>query len=97
MTSPKSAATGIQEEASASSVIAWLLCLVFVFLTYMLRSVPGVMVPELSAAFGFTALGVSSLLGLYYYALAECSDEATPRSQRRGVHPSITVAFFADF
>jgi MFS family permease len=48
-------------------VAAWILCVVFYFLQYALRSAPGVMVPELTAAFGLSALGVSSLIGLYYY------------------------------
>ena len=48
-------------------VIAWVACLLFYFGQYALRSAPGVMVPELKATFGLTALGVSSLIGLYYY------------------------------
>jgi len=48
-------------------VAAWGCCVVFYFLQYALRSAPGVMVPELTAAFGLSALGVSSLIGLYYY------------------------------
>jgi len=61
--------------ASASSkrtgqigfVVAWGFCLLFYFGQYAIRSAPGVMVPELTKAFGLTTLGVSSLLGLYYY------------------------------
>jgi len=49
---------------------AWALCLVFYFLQYALRSAPGVMIPELTSAFSLTTLGVSSLLGLYYYTYA---------------------------
>lgn len=48
-------------------VIAWGFCLLFYFGQYAIRSAPGVMVSELTAAFGLTTLGVSSLLGLYYY------------------------------
>jgi len=48
-------------------IIAWAFCLLFYFGQYALRSAPGVMVPELTAAFGLSTLGVSSLLGLYYY------------------------------
>lgn len=50
-----------------SFIAAWACCVVFYFLQYALRSAPGVMVPELTAAFGLSALGVSSLIGLYYY------------------------------
>jgi len=48
-------------------IIAWGFCLLFYFGQYALRSAPGVMVPELTGAFGLTTIGVSSLLGLYYY------------------------------
>jgi MFS family permease len=50
--------------------MAWLLALVFYFIQYAMRSAPGVMVPEISAAFGLTTLGVSSLVGLYFYTYA---------------------------
>lgn len=62
------------ERAETSShrpfVVAWLFVLVFYFIQYALRSAPGVMIPELSGAFGLTALGLSSLLGLYFYTYA---------------------------
>lgn len=45
-------------------IIAWGLCLLFYFGQYALRSAPGVVVPELTSAFGLTTPGVSSLLGL---------------------------------
>jgi MFS family permease len=48
-------------------IVAWGFCLLFYFGQYALRSAPGVMVPELTSQFGLTALGVSSLIGLYYY------------------------------
>ncbi len=48
-------------------IMAWAGCVVFYFLQYAMRSAPGVMVPELTAAFGLSALGVSALIGLYYY------------------------------
>jgi hypothetical protein len=51
-------------------VIAWLFCAAFYFMQYMLRSAPGVMIPELSAAFARDALGVGALVGLYYYTYA---------------------------
>ena len=48
-------------------IVAWGFRLLFYFGQYALRSAPGVMVPELTSQFGLTALGVSSLIGLYYY------------------------------
>jgi len=54
-------------------VAAWLLTAVFYFYQYSMRSAPAVMVPELSAAFGMSAVGVASLVGLFYYAYAPFS------------------------
>ena len=51
-------------------VVAWLFCLLFYFMEYAVRSAPSVMLPELKDAFGLSTVGVSSLLGLYYYTYA---------------------------
>ena len=48
-------------------IVAWGCCVIFYFLQYALRSAPGVMIPEISTAFGLSALGISALIGLYYY------------------------------
>ena len=42
-------------------IIAWALALVFYFLEYAARSSPAVMIPQLSAAFGTTAVGTAGL------------------------------------
>lgn len=68
---------------------AWLLCAVFYFLQYALRSAPSVMVPELSSAWGLSALGMSSLLGLYYYTYAGFSFVAGAALDRYGARWSI--------
>ena len=47
--------------------IAWLFTSIFYFLEYAVRSSPSVMIPQLASSFGTTALGVSSILVLYYY------------------------------
>jgi MFS family permease len=54
-------------------IAAWLLTAVFYFYQYSMRSAPAVMVPELSHAFGLTAVGVASLVGLFYYGYAPFS------------------------
>ena len=76
-------------------LIAWLLCLVFYFFQYALRSAPGVMIPELTAAFGLTALGVSSLLGLYYYTYAGFAIVAGASLDRYGAKLPIATGVFA--
>jgi MFS family permease len=66
-----------QRSGSATSigvvVAAWLLTAVFYFYQYAMRSAPAVMVPELSTAFGLSAVGVASLVGLFYYGYAPFS------------------------
>lgn len=70
-------------------IAAWLLCAVFYFGQYALRSAPGVMVPELSAAWGLDALGLSSLLGMYYYTYAAFAIVAGASLDRYGARWSI--------
>ena len=49
------------------AVVVWLLTSVFYFYQYALRSAPAVMMPQLSDAFGLTAMGVASMVGIFYY------------------------------
>src|SRR5215469_3974759 len=68
-------AVSVQRIPAASAlhpafVIAWAFCLLFYFMEYVVRSAPSVMLPELTHAFGLTTLGLSSLIGLYYYTYA---------------------------
>lgn len=70
-------------------IFAWLLCAVFYFLQYALRSAPGVMVPELTSAWHLSAMGLSSLLGLYYYTYAGFSIVAGASLDRYGARVSI--------
>ncbi len=58
---------------TAAVAAAWLLTAVFYFYQYSMRSAPAVMVPELSTAFGLSAAGVASLVGLFYYGYAPFS------------------------
>jgi MFS family permease len=74
---------------------AWALCLVFYFLQYALRSAPGVMIPELTSAFSLTALGVSSLLGLYYYTYAGFAIVAGASLDRFGANSPIVIGVLA--
>jgi len=76
-------------------VVAWLFCLVFYFLQYAIRSAPGVSIPELEAAFGLTALGISSLVGLYYYTYAGFAIVAGASLDRYGAKWPIACGVFA--
>ena len=59
--------------ATALALVAWLVTAVYFFYQYALRSAPAVMMPELSAAFGLSAAGVASLLGMFYYGYSPFS------------------------
>lgn len=55
------------------AILGWSAASVFYLYQYMLRSAPAAMVPELSQAFGLTAAGLSTLVGLFYYGYAPFS------------------------
>jgi len=56
-----------------AATVAWLLTAVYYFFQYALRSAPAVMMPELSNAFSISALGVASIVGLFYYGYSPFS------------------------
>jgi len=56
-----------------TAAIAWLMAAVYYFYQYALRSAPSVMMPELASAFGLSAMGVGSLVGLFYYGYSPFS------------------------
>ena len=55
------------------AVVAWVLTAVYYFYQYALRSAPAVMMPELSNAFNISAIGVASIVGLFYYGYSPFS------------------------
>ncbi|CAG9271330.1 Sugar phosphate permease [Paraburkholderia unamae] len=91
VTSRSAQAQTAREPMHIGFVIAWLFCIVFYFMQYALRSAPGVMVPELSAAFGRDAVGVSTLVGLYYYTYSLFSILAGAALDRLGGKSVIPV------
>jgi MFS family permease len=54
-------------------IVAWVFSLAFYFLEYAVRSSPAVMIPQLAKSFGVSALGVSDILGSYYYTYSTAS------------------------
>jgi MFS family permease len=66
------------------AAVAWLLTAVYYFYQYALRSAPGVMMPQLSAAFGLGPLGVASLVGMFYYGYSPFSLVAGAAMDRLG-------------
>src|ERR1700723_3831761 len=62
--------TGTQTRAF---VVAWVFTVIFYFLEYAVRSSPAVMIPQLEASFQTPALGISGILGAYYYTYSTMS------------------------
>src|SRR5262245_48134598 len=66
------------------ATVAWVLTAVYYFYQYSLRSAPAVMMPQLSEAFGISALRVASILGLFYYGYSPFSLVAGAAMDRLG-------------
>src|SRR5215213_7253985 len=67
-----------------AAAAAWLITAAYYFYQYTLRSAPAVMMTELSTAFDLTALGVASLVGLFYYGYSPFSLVAGVAMDRLG-------------
>jgi len=67
------------------------LALCFYFLEYASRSAPAVMIEHLAAAFGTTAIGVSAILGTYYYTYSITSLIAGAALDRVGAKKAVPV------
>src|SRR5271170_2965053 len=80
--------TGTQTRAFA---IAWGFTVVFYFLEYAVRSSPAVMIPELESAFNTTALGISAILGAYYYTYSTMSLVAGAALDHLGAKRTVPV------
>ncbi|MGH6908798.1 MAG: MFS transporter [Phenylobacterium sp.] len=59
--------------ARRAIAIAWLITSIYYFYQYVMRSAPAVMMPQLTEAFGLTAVGLTSLIGLFYDGYAPFS------------------------
>jgi MFS family permease len=72
-------------------VIAWVFTVLFYFLEYAVRSSPAVMIPELEGSFHTTALGISAILGAYYYTYSTMSLVAGAALDRLGAKRTVPV------
>ena len=59
--------------STKAAAVAWLITAVYYFYQYTLRSAPAVMMPQLSEAFGLSAMGVASMAGLFYWGYSPFS------------------------
>src|SRR5258705_4452963 len=66
------------------ATVSWLLTAVFYFYQYAMRSAPAVMMPQLSDAFGLSAMAVASIVGLFYYGYSPFSLVAGAAMDRLG-------------
>src|SRR6478752_7427270 len=67
------AARNSESDVMRAAIFAWLMTSIFYFYQYVMRSAPSVMMPHLSDAFGLSAAGLASLIGLFYYGYAPFS------------------------
>src|SRR5215468_9374130 len=74
------------------AAMAWLLAAAYYFYQYALRSAPAVMMPQLSEAFGLSALGVASIVGLFYYGYSPFSLVAGAAMDRFGPRKLVPFA-----
>ena len=71
--------------------VAWLITALYYFHQYALRSAPAVMLPQLSEAFGLSAIGVASLVGLFYYGYSPFSLVAGAAMDRFGARKVVPI------
>lgn len=71
--------------------IAWAMALIFYFLEYLARAAPAVMLPELSQALRIDMVGVSSVVGSYYYTYALASLLAGILLDRYGAKAPVAI------
>jgi MFS family permease len=76
---------------SLAAIGAWLLVAVYYFYQYALRSAPSVMMPQLTDAFAVNALGVSAIVGMFYYGYSPFSLVAGASLDRFGAKRVIPI------
>jgi MFS family permease len=81
----------MSSKISATALGAWLLVALYYFFQYALRSTPSVMIPQLSEAFGVSALGVSAIVGMFYYGYSPFNLVAGASIDRFGAKQIIPI------
>jgi len=72
-------------------IVAWAFAGIFYILEYAARSSPSVMIPQLASSFGTTALGVSSVVVMYYYTYSIFSLVAGGALDHLGAKRPLTI------
>jgi MFS family permease len=81
----------MSSKLSVAAIGAWLLVALYYFYQYALRSAPSVMMPQLSDAFSVNALGVSAIVGMFYYGYSPFSLVAGSSMDRFGAKRVIPI------
>ncbi len=79
------------KKITMGAVMAWLLVAIYYFFQYALRSAPSVMMPQLTQAFAVDALGVSAIVGLFYWGYSPFSLVAGAALDRFGAKNTIPI------
>jgi MFS family permease len=81
----------VTSKLPVAAIGAWLLVALYYFYQYALRSAPSVMMPQLSGAFSVNALGVSAIVGMFYYGYSPFSLVAGTSMDRFGAKRVIPI------
>src|SRR5579885_862592 len=79
------------QKTRIAAIAAWLLVAIYYFYQYALRSAPSVMIPQLADAFGINALGVSAVVGMFYYGYSPFSLVAGAALDRFGAKRIVPI------
>ncbi|MGA8221236.1 MAG: MFS transporter [Candidatus Acidiferrales bacterium] len=82
---------GRSEPQTRAFVIAWFFTVIFYFLEYAVRSSPSVMISGLEASFNTSALGIATILGVYYYTYSTMSLVAGAALDHLGAKRTVPV------
>src|ERR1700745_3301755 len=74
-----------------AAIGAWLFAALYYFYQYALLSSPSVMMPQLTRAFSVNALGVSAIVGMFYYGYSPFSLVAGASMDRFGAKRVIPI------
>ena len=81
----------MSSQLPVAAIGAWVLVALYYFYQYALRSAPSVMMPQLTEAFGVNALGVSAIVGMFYYGYSPFSLVAGTSMDRFGAKRIIPI------
>ncbi len=75
-------------------IVAWVIGLLFYFVEYAVRSSPSVMMPEMAGFFGTSTVGMSAMVGTYYYTYSVTSLIAGIALDKAGAKYAVSIGIF---